>query len=609
MKKATLKLFKKIFLTLKPPPDMTLAEWADEYRVLSQKTSAAPGKWKTSKAPYQKEIMNAISDIGVHKVVVMSAAQIGKTDGFILNPIGYFMDYDPCPIMVMHPDLQRAEEFSKTRLTSMLRDTPVLRDKVNDKTRNSGNTILHKEFPGGYVAIVGANSAAGLSSRPVRILLADEVDRYPTSAGLEGDPLLLASKRLTTFWNRKEVFISTPTIKGISLIEIEFENSTQETWNVPCPDCGEFQPLEWAQVSFDKENLDEINYICAYCGSVNSEIAWKEKFTSGKFIAKFPERKTRGFYLNSFASLFVEWKEIVEKFLIANKEAKKRNFEKMKAWTNTEMGQVWEEEGDKLEPDELYNRREKYNAEVPEDVLCLTAGIDTQDDRFVVEVVGWGEEKESWGIIYKKIYGDLKQHKVWNDLDTFLNQTFTRADGAKLKIICACMDTGGHFTNEVYKFCKPRYTRGIRAIKGGNTGYGKPFIPKPSKSNNVGVLLWTLGVDTGKAFIYSQLAITEEGANYCHFPKGNKNEDTAGYDEEYFKGLTSEHRVTRYKRGRAQYVWELKNKSYRRNEPLDCRNYNLAALEISGIVLKKEEANNKTPQTKKKGRSIRGGIK
>lgn len=335
MKTETRNLFRRVFSVLKPPPDMTLSQWADTKRVLSKKTSAEPGRWKTSKAPYQREIMDAISDVAVQKVVVMSAAQIGKTDGFILNPIGYYMDYDPSPIMVMQPNLQMGESFSKDRLSPMIHDTPALREKVSDKTRNSGNTILHKEFPGGHITIVGANSPSGLRSRPIRILLADEIDGYPATAGKDGDPLLLASKRLTTFWNKKEVFISTPTVKGASRIEVEFENSTQEIWNVPCPACGEYQPLEWAQVNFDKNNLDEINYTCAKCGTISSEAEWKELFVKGKFFPQFPERAVRGFYLNSLASLFVEWREIVDKFLTANEEKKKGNIELLKAWTQS----------------------------------------------------------------------------------------------------------------------------------------------------------------------------------------------------------------------------------------------------------------------------------
>lgn len=603
MKKATINLFEKIFSTLKPPPDMTISQWADEFRRLSSESSAEPGRWKTTKAPYQREIMDAISDLKVQKVVVMSAAQIGKTDGFILNPIGYFMHYDPSPIMVLQPTIQMAETFSKDRLSPMLRDTPALKERVNDKSRNSGNTILQKIFPGGHVTMVGANSASSLASRPIRILLADEIDRYPATAGNEGDPLLLAGKRLTTFWNKKEICVSTPTIKGLSRIEVEFEHSTQEEWNVPCPECGEYQPMEWARVIFDKENIDEISFACEKCGVVLSEVEWKEQYQKGKFVAKYPDRKVRGFHLNALSSLFVEWKEIVQKFITANEEKKKGNIELLKVWTNTEMGQTWEEEGEQLEKDVLYKRREKYNCEVPEDVICLTAGIDTQDDRFEIEVVGWGEGKESWGIKYQVIYGDLKLKNVWDELDVFLDQTFTRADGAKLKIICACMDSGGHFTNSVYKFCKARIAKRIFAIKG-KGGAEVPYFNKPSTANREKTPLFTIGVDTGKALLYQRLTVEEEGPNYCHFPK----EKDKGYTQEYFKGLTAEKMVMTYKKGKAQYIWTLKDGGYKRNEPLDIRNYATVALEIANPVLKKPDKTEATAaQAKKRGRRSRSG--
>ena len=361
MKKATVDLFSRIFSVLAPPPDMTISQWADEYRRLSSESSAEPGRWRTSKAPYQREIMDAVCDNRVQKVVIMSAAQIGKTDALILNPIGYYMHYDPSPIMVMQPTIQMAETFSKDRLAPMLRDTPVLRDKVNDKSRNSGNTILQKIFPGGHVTMVGANSPSSLASRPIRILLADEIDRYPATAGNEGDPLLLAGKRLATFWNKKEVCVSTPTIKETSRIAVEFEHSTQEEWNVPCPVCGKYTPLLWANIIFDKDKLEDIGCACPACGVVSSETEWKEQFGKGKFVAKYPDRKVRGFHLNALASLFVEWREIVEKFLTANEEKKKGNIELLKVWTNTEMGETWEEEGEQIETDDLYKRREKYN--------------------------------------------------------------------------------------------------------------------------------------------------------------------------------------------------------------------------------------------------------
>lgn len=603
--KATVDLFTRIFSVLAPPPNMTVSQWADKYRRLSSESSAEPGRWRTSKAPYQREIMDAVCDMRVQKVVIMSAAQIGKTDALILNPIGYYMHYDPSPIMVMQPTIQMAETFSKDRLSPMLRDTPVLRDKVNDKSRNSGNTILQKIFPGGHVTMVGANSPSSLASRPIRILLADEIDRYPATAGNEGDPLLLAGKRLATFWNKKEVCVSTPTNKETSRIAVEFEHSTQEEWNVPCPACGAFTPLLWANIVFDRDKLDEIGCTCPACGVVSSETEWKEQYINGKFVAAHPERKVRGFHLNALASLFVDWREIVEKFLTANEEKKKGNIELLKVWTNTEMGETWEEDGEQIETDDLYKRREKYNCEVPEEVLVLTAGVDVQDDRFEAEVVGWGVDKESWGIKYQVIYGDLKLKPVWDELDRFLSQTFTTADGRHLKIICACVDSGGHFTTQVYRFCKERTARRVFAIKG-KGGAEVPYFNRPSTANNIKTPLFTVGVDTGKALLYQRLAVQEEGPNYCHFPR----EKDRGYTQEYFKGLTAEKMVISYKRGKAQYVWTLKDGGYKRNEPLDIRNYATVALEIANPILKPPEHDTTTPAPRRRGRRSRtnGGI-
>jgi len=593
MKPATLKLFRKIFATLKPPPNITLSEWADKYRYLSAKSSAEPGKWHTDRTPYLREVMDAITDIRTEKVVFMSCAQVGKTDGLILNTIGYYIHYDPAAIIAMQPTVKLAEAFSKDRLAMMLEDTPALRGKVNDKSRNSGNTILQKNFPGGHVTMIGANSANDLRSRPVRILLADEIDGYPATAGKDGDPLALAEKRLTTFWNRKEVYVSTPTVKGLSRIEVEFEHSTQEEWQVPCPVCGELQPLKWENIIFDKNNLDDISCVCTKCGVVSNEVEWKERFTAGKFVAKFPGRRVRGFHLNTLASLLCSWREIVEKFLKAKEEVKKGNIELMKSWTNTEMGEVWAEKGEQLDEKALMKRREKYNCEVPAEVIALTAGIDTQDDRFEIEVVGWGEGKESWGIKYAVIYGDLKQPEVWQELDAFLLQSFSKADGTKLKIIAACMDSGGHFPNQVYKFCKPKWNRRVFAIKG-KGGAEVPYYGRPSTNNPVKCPLFTLGVDIGKSILLDMLKVelTDENGEdlentpgYCHFPR----EKDRGYNLEYFVGLTSEQRVMTYKKGRAVYNWVIKDTRHKRNEALDCRNYAMAALEIANPVLKKAD--------------------
>jgi phage terminase large subunit GpA-like protein len=575
MEKHTRELFERTFKLLEPTPDLTLSQWADEYQRLPAKTSAEPGQWKTSRVPYMREIMDAVSDINTRKIVVMSAAQVSKTYSLILNTIGYHMHFEPCAMIVMQPSIKpMAEAFSKEKLTPMLESVPVLQGKVNDKSRNSSNTILHKEFAGGYVTIVGANSPAGLRSRTARLLLADEIDGYPPSAKNEGDPLLLASKRVSTFWNRLEILLSTPTVKGLSRIELEYENSTRERWNVPCPDCGDFQELLWSQVQFDQNNLSEIRYVCLHCGSVNSEVIWKEQYTSGKFVAEFPERKARGFHLNSLASLLVEWRDIVERFIVANDEVKKGNIERMKVWVNTELGQTWEEKGKQIDRDELHSRREDYGCDVPKRVFCLTAGVDVQDDRFVVEVVGWADDTESWGIEYTTIYGDLKQPHVWGELDEYLSQTFVREDGTALRISCTFMDSGGHFTDSVYNFCKARISKRIYAIKG-KGGMGVPYVGKVSATNKAKTPLFTIGVDAGKDVLFQRLDIDKPSAGYCHFPLG----ENRGYDAEYFKGLTAEHMVLRYRKGRAVYVWELVEKGYRKNEPLDCRNYAAAAFE------------------------------
>lgn len=563
---------------------MTLSQWADAYRVLSAESSAEPGRWHTDKAPYQREIMDAIGDARTRRVVIMCAAQLGKTE-LLLNILAYFMAYNPAPILVMQPTLDMGQTFSKDRLAPMIRDTPALRGLVDVKSRYSGNTIMKKNFPGGHVTIVGANSAAGLASRPIKVLLADEVDRYPESAGSEGDPLSLAQKRQTTFWDKKTVMVSTPVLKGYSRIETEFNQSTKEEWNVPCPKCGHLQPLAWANVVFDPADLTiDPTYRCERCGETSNEYAWKAQGIKGRFIAENPEAETRGFHLNTLASTFCGWKEIVQKFLVAKEQLDQGNPEGMKVWVNTELGETWEERGDTVEDVELFNRREIYEAEVPDGVLVLTAGVDVQDDRFEVEVVGWGIGKESWGIRYQKIYGDMLKEQVWDDLDAFLLSGFQKKDGTTLHILSACVDSGGHHTDQVYRFTKERFERRIWAIKG-KGGQEVPFIRNPSTNNRVKTPLFILGVDAGKALLYQRLKHNTKGPNYCHFPE---NEE-AGYDAAYFKGLTSEKMVVRFRKGRSVIVWELKDSSYKRNEPLDLRNYAMAALEISNPVLTNAE--------------------
>ncbi len=560
----TLKLFKNISKKLEPPPKLTISEWADRYRVLSSESSAEAGKWDTDRAPYQREIMDAISDDRTETVVIKSSAQVGKTE-LINNIVAYHIDYDPAPMMLVMPTVELAQTYSKKRLAPMIRDNPRLRDKVKDaKSRDSDNTILEKGFPGGYIAMTGANSPVGLSSRPIRILLADEVDRFPASAGNEGDPLALAEKRTSTFANKKKIFTSTPTDAKTSRILKAFNESSQEEWNISCPVCGCYQPYEWARIKFDTITME-----CAECKEQLNEFEWKAQ--QGKWISRLGHNfdlKKRGFHLNALASPWERWEDIIKTF----KEAKKDK-ELLKTFVNTYLGEEWEDnEGEGADFERLYKRRETYNCQIPDDVLILTAGVDVQDDRLEIEVVGWGVGKESWGIQYKKIYGDLSQTHIWNELDSFLDSEFYYLDGTPLKIMCTCIDSGGHFTTEVYKFVKNKENRRIFAIKG-KGGSGNPLVGKPSKNNREGVYLFSLGVDTGKEKIYSSLNVDEEGSSFCHFPF----EEEKGYTLEYFKSLCAEKRIMQYQRGVSSFKWVQK---YKRNEGLDLRNYATAALEI-----------------------------
>lgn len=557
----TLRLFRDIAKILAPPPKLTISEWADNYRKLSKEASAEPGQWRTSRAPYQKEIMDSINDSTLEIVVVMSSAQVGKTE-FLLNSIAYFIDYDPAPILLIQPTLELAEAFSKDRLAPMLRDTIVLKDKIGDaKARNSGNTLLHKTFPGGHITMAGANSPSSLASRPIRILLCDEVDRYPVSAGTEGDPVDLAAKRTTTFWNKKKLYVSTPTIKGASRIESEYEDSTMEQWCLPCPYCGKHQPLTWAQIKIDDATME-----CLYCREKSTESEWKSG--KGEWKARKEHRNKRGFHLNELASPWKRWVDIIEDF----KKAKK-NTETLKVWVNTCLGESWEEQGERADEETLLKRRSRYDCQIPDDVLILTAGVDTQDDRLEVEVVGWGVGKESWGIEYKVFYGDPGQSSVWNQLDNYISKIWAYGTGECVVISCTCVDSGGHYTSEVYKFCKAREHRRIYAIKG-KGGDGIPFVGRATRTNREKAALFVLGVDQGKENLLSRLKIEFEGEGYCHFPI----EGDRGYDEAYFKGLTSEKRTIKYYKGKPKIEWV--KKSGTRNEPLDLRNYATAALEI-----------------------------
>jgi len=566
----------KIF---KSPPMLKVSEWADKYRVLSSKASAEPGRWHTSRAEYQRGIMDAINDPDIEQVVAMTCAQIGKTET-LGNIIGYFISQDPAPILVIQPTLEMAMTWSKDRFTPMIRDCDILKGKIKEsKTRDSDNTILHKSFPGGHVTICGANSPASLASRPIRVVLCDEIDKYPPSAGSEGDPVSLALKRSATFWNRVNLLISTPTVKGLSRIEAAWEESDQRRFFVSCPKCKKTQFLKWSNIAWlkddDGKNLPHTTkYKCEFCGNLWDDAKRWNAIRHGQWqiTRKTPEQNlVAGFHLNEIYSPWIRLSEMVSNFLKS-----KDNPEMLKAFVNTSLGETWEEEGFKLSEMDLYARREKYKAPVPKGGLVLIASVDVQDDRLEGEIVAYGEGEESWGIEYFIIHGDPGRRRVWDDLDRKLASTYRHEDDLELRIACTCIDSGGHFTNQVYAFCKGKEFRRIYAIKGANTP-GKPIVSRPSKSNKARIKLFTVGTDTAKELIFSRLKMKDPGPGYMHFPKG--------YDDEYFSQLTAEKATTKYTRGFPHRVWV--KKPGQRNEALDIRVYNLAALIILNPMFKK----------------------
>ena len=566
----TVHLFEKIFEVLEPPKPLTISSWAAEKRRLSREASAEPGRWNLDRAPYQRSIMDAISSPGLKRVVLMTSAQIGKTE-MLLNTIGYYSEHDPSPIMVVNPTDAMAQAFSKDRLAPMIRDTECLKEIYGmAKCRDTANTILHKQFPGGHITMIGANAPTNLASRPIRILLLDEVDRYPASAGTEGDPVDLADKRTTTFWNRKVVLVSTPTEKGVSRIEKEYLKSSQEEWCVQCPYCGKYTPFKWDNLDFKDMMMK-----CDYCEEKLSEDEWKEQ--PGMFVAQNPSvTDIRGFHLNEMASPWKRWKDIKQAYLEAVKDKKETGSDyKLRTWVNTSLGEPYEVMGAKADLKDLINRREKYTAELPKGVLLLTAAVDVQDDRLELEVCGWGAGYESWGITYEKLYGNLEKNFIWEELEAFLSKPFMFEDGQALNIACTFIDTGGHFTTQSYKWLKSMQQKKkmIFGIKGMGSN-GIPLLHKKSTNNQYNVPILILGVNAGKETVLERLYITEYGSGYCHFPE---NIDR-GYDQKYMKGLTSEQRLVKDVKGKPTVCW-VKTPGAR-NEPFDLRNYNTAAVEF-----------------------------
>ena len=591
----TIALFSDLMKNFSPPEDINVSEWAEKYRILAAGMSAEAGPWRTSRTPYLEEPMKAFTDPRIDHIVVVSGSQIGKSE-FELNCLGYIIHQDPGSILYVQPTVDEGKKFSRTRIAPMIRNSPVLRERIAaDKGRDAHNTVSQKMFPGGILTIVGSNAPSALASAPCRYIIGDEMDRWAASAGKEGDPWELARARQTSFYNRKAIEVSTPTVLGSSRIAAAYETGTQERWYHQCPDCGEFSNLKWADMRFEYDTTvngtkksyigKEIYWMCPKCGTVHDEQEMRRQ--PQKWIAENPEaikKGCRSFWLNAFCSPWTSWMVILQKYLDAKDDPSK-----LEVIWNTLFGELWERRGDVPDNESLLARREHYTAELPEGVLLLTMGVDTQDDRLEYEVVGHGHWGETWGIQKGEILGrpDYEDTDgVWQKLDELIDRVWKFEDGKGLIISRTFIDSGGHYTKEVYYQCMKRFHKRVFPIKG-RGGEGYPFTQPPKKQvieindRRLGeAWLYTLGVDAGKSKIMQNIRVQSPGMRYCHFPSN----EGRGYDAKYFDGLISEHWVMQKGRsgGSTKWVWE-KLPGHLRNEPLDIRNYALAAADSQVI--------------------------
>jgi phage terminase large subunit GpA-like protein len=567
---------------LKPATKLNLVEWADKYRFLSPESSSMPGKWRTSMVEAARGPMLAVTDPSVKRISVMACTQFMKTE-LMINTIGYFVHQDPSPIIVMQPTGSLAETFSKDRIDKMIRDTPVLKELIADKkSRDSGNTIGHKQFVGGHLTIIGSNSPSELASRPVRITLRDEIDKYEDNK--EGDPSSLIRERSSTFWNSLDIGACSPTIKGRSKIEAEYLASDRRKFYVPCPHCDHAQVLTWKQVRWENNDPETASYQCEECTALWDEAERLKAISKGFWQATAPFKGHAGFHVNKLASPWDKLSTLVTKWLEAQTDASK-----LRTFINTQLAETWEEKGEAPEHMRLYERRALYPINTcPEGVVFLTAGCDVQKDRLEIEIVGWGRGKQSWSIDYRVIMGETTTAAPWIELDSLLNETWTLHNGQQTQVRVLAIDSG-YNTQHVYNWARKYTGNRVMVVKGQDAQQNILGVPTAADVTHNGkrasrsVRVWPVGVSTLKSELYGFLNLKSAGDDgiyppgFCFFPQ---------YGEEFFKMLTAEQLMKRIVNGRTVYKWV---KTHERNEALDCRNYARAAAAMIGLDRFKEQ--------------------
>ena len=559
---------------LRPDPRLTVSEWAGRYRMLSTKESAEPGHWRNARTPYLREIMDCLSPSSpVERVVLMKGAQVGGT-ALGLNWVGYAIHHAPGPMMIVWPTTEMAQRNSKHRIDPLIEESPVLKDIIAPpRSRDSGNTVLMKEFRGGVLVMTGANSAVGLRSMPVRYLFLDEVDAYPLDVDGEGDAIHLAEARTRTFARRKILLVSTPTIAGASIIEREYEASDQRRYFVPCPHCGHRQWLKFERLRWERGQPDTAAYHCEACEAPMEEHHKPRMLEQGEWIAQ-GVGASAGFHLSSLYSPWRKWREIAASWEQAAL-SESRSVATIKAFKNSELGETWVEEGEAPDWQHLLERREDYRiGSVPSGGLLLTAGVDVQKDRIEVSVWAFGRGKESWLVEHRVLMGDTARDEVWKALASVLRETWTHASGCQVSLARMALDTG-FATQEAYAFIRQLRDARLMAVKG--VARGAALVGTPTavdatvggKKLRRGIKVFAVTGGIAKLEFYNNLRkspeVAEDGvtirypSGYVHLPK---------VDAEYLQQLCAEQLVTRRDRnGFAIREWQ---KMRERNEALDC---------------------------------------
>jgi len=551
-------------------PRLDLVEWADQHYRLSPESAANPGPWTT--LPYQRGILQASGDPSTEFLTVQKSARVGYTK-LVNILVGYSIAEEPCPVMVVQPTIPDAEGYSLLELAPMIRDVEPLRGKIADsKSRDSGNTMTRKNFPGGVLVLVGANSPAGFRRLSIKRLLFDEIDGYPPATS-EGDQLKLGLRRTEYYWDRLVVYGSTPTITGSSRIAAKFEESDQRRYFVPCPYCGAFQYLKWSGIVWPEGDPWGAGYACEECGQIIPHNRKREMVEAGEWRATNPDGRPGhvGFHIWAAYSYSpnATWGHLAAEFLEA-----KGDRETLRTFVNTVLGETFDpDDGDGADEDSVAARGEPYDArKLPGDVLVLTAGVDVQRNppRHELEIWGVGLGWENWSADYIVLPGVPEQPDVWEDLARVLARDFETADGRVLNVAATCIDSG-YLPEAVYDFVRRRQVRRVFATKGQSQA-GKPIVGPPTKAGpQKDISLVPIGTDTAKDLLAGWLNVEEPGPGYCHFP--------AAYDAGYFLQLTAEHAVTLPHRGVPRRVWRLK-RGRRRNEALDCRILAMAAAKL-----------------------------